>query len=100
MAQNFEQELAGNKRQGVVNKITDVHLVSGDLSEAWNEGTTDFATVAMRFSLVDATIDERSGQVVAGDATRPQQVTEVWTFTRRAGSGADGWSLAAIQQAK
>lgn len=98
MAQNFESELAGNARQGVVNKITDVHLLSGDLSEAWTEGATDFATVAMRFSLVDATIDQRSGNVVAGDSARPQQVTEVWTFARPAGSGAGSWSLAAIQQ--
>ena len=68
------------------------------LSGAALKGATDYATVAMRFSLVDATIDQRSGNVVAGDATRPQQVTEVWTFARPAGSGTGGWSLAAIQQ--
>ena len=53
MAGNFEQELAGNARQGVVNKLSDVRLVSGDLSEAWRENGADFATVAMKFSLVD-----------------------------------------------
>ena len=58
MAGNFEQELTSNERQGVVNKISDVHLVSGDLSEAWREGGTDYATVAMRFSLVDVTIEK------------------------------------------
>ena len=98
MSGNFERELADNTRQGVVNKITDVHLLSGDLSEAWRESGTDYATVAMRFSLVDATIDQRSGQVVSGNSTSPQQVTEVWTFQRPAGAGPDGWSLAAIQQ--
>ena len=87
MVQNFESELAGNAQQGVMNKITDVHLVSGDLSEAWHEGASDYATVAMRFSLVDATIDKRSGQVVSGSSTAPQQVTEVWTFQRAAGAG-------------
>ena len=99
MAQTFESELAGNARQGVVNKIADVHLLSGDLSEAWNEGANDYATVAMRFSLVDATIDQHSGQVVSGSSTSPQQVTEVWTFARPAGAGPNAWSLAAIQQA-
>ena len=98
MSGNFERELAENTRQGVINKITDVHLVSGDLSEAWREGGVDYATVAMRFSLVDATIDQRSGQVVSGSSTAPQQVTEVWTFERPAGAGPEGWSLAAIQQ--
>ncbi len=99
MLQNFESELAANHSQGVVNKIGEVHLLSGDLSEAWRENSTDYATVAMRFSLIDATIDQRSGQVVSGSSTAPQQVTEVWTFARGAGAGAAGWSLAAIQQA-
>ena len=99
MSGNFERELAENARQGVVNKITDVHMVSGDLSEAWREAGVDYATVAMRFSLVDATIDQHSGQVVSGSSTAPQQVTEVWTFQRPAGAGPEGWSLAAIQQA-
>jgi predicted lipid-binding transport protein (Tim44 family) len=99
MAANFERELAENARQGVTNKIADVRLLSGDLSEAWRENGTDYATVAMRFSLVDATIDQRTGNVVAGSSTAPQQVTEVWTFQRPAGAGPEGWTRAAIQQA-
>lgn len=99
MAANFEAELAENARRGVVNKIGDVRLQQGDLSEAWQENGTDYATVAMRFSLIDATIDTASGRVVAGDATRPQQVTEVWTFRRPAGSAPQNWVLSAIQQA-
>ncbi len=99
MVGNFEQELAGNQRQGVVNRISDVRLVSGDLSEAWREGNSDYATVAMRFSLIDVTLDQRSNQVVSGNATTPQNVTEVWTFTRPTGAGTQAWMLSAIQQA-
>lgn len=99
MAANFEAELAENARHGVVNKIGDVRLIQGDLSEAWQEAGTDYATVAMRFSLIDATIDKASGRVVAGDSTRPQQVTEVWTFRRPAGGAPQNWVLSAIQQA-
>ena len=99
MAGNFEQELRDNQRQGVVNKISDVHLVSGDLSEAWREGNSDYATVAMRFSLIDVTVDQRSNQVVAGNPSTPQNVTEVWTFTRPSGAGPQSWALSAIQQA-
>ena len=99
MVGNFEQELQDNRRQGVVNTISNVHLVSGDLSEAWREANDDYATVAMRFSLLDVTLDQRTRQVVAGDANAPQTVTEVWTFTRRSGSGAQAWVLSAIQQA-
>ena len=76
-----------------------VHLVSGDLSEAWREGNSDFATVAMRFSLIDVTMDQRTNQIVSGDASAPQNVTEVWTFTRPTGAGPQAWMLSAIQQA-
>ena len=99
MAGNFEQELAGNVRQGVVNKLSDVKLLQGDLSEAWRENGNDFATVAMKFSLVDATVETSSGRLVSGNATQPQVVTEVWTFTRPAAAAPDRWLLSAIQQA-
>ena len=99
MAGNFEQELSDNERQGVINRISDVHLVSGDLSEAWREGSSDYATVAMRFSLIDVTLERRSNQVVSGDPSAPQTVTEVWTFMRPSGAGSQAWVLSAIQQA-
>ncbi|MBN9013801.1 MAG: Tim44 domain-containing protein [Rhizobiales bacterium] len=94
MVSYFTEDLAANKQQGVVNKTTDVKLLQGDLAEAWREGVTDYATVAMRFSLVDKTIDRASGKVVDG-GDQPVEATEVWTFTRRPG---EGWELSAIQQ--
>jgi len=94
MASYFAQDLADNKQKGVVNKIADVKLLQGDLAEAWREGDTDYATVAMRFSLVDKTLDRNSGKVVEG-SDAPVEATEVWTFARRPGTG---WELSAIQQ--
>ncbi|WP_338312560.1 Tim44 domain-containing protein [Bradyrhizobium sp. TM239] len=94
MVSYFEQDLAQNRARNVVNKVTGVKLLQGDLSEAWREGETDYATVALRFSLTDKTLDRNSGTVVAG-SEQPGEVTEVWTFARRPGSG---WELSAIQQ--
>ena len=94
MVSYFTDDLAANKQQGVVNKTTDVKLLQGDLAEAWREGVTDYATVAMRFSLIDKTIDCASGKVVEG-SDQPVEATEVWTFARRPG---EGWELSAIQQ--
>jgi predicted lipid-binding transport protein (Tim44 family) len=90
----FSEDLAQNASRGVVNRVSDVKLVKGDLSEAWSEGGTDYATVAMQFSIHDW-MENRSGQVVEGDPLRPQQVTEFWTFRRTAGGP---WMLSAIQQ--
>ena len=94
MVSYFSKDLEENKARNDVNKVTDVKLLQGDLAEAWREGETDFASVAMRFSLVDKTTERTTGRLVAGSDT-PVEVTEVWTFARR--RGAD-WELSAIQQ--
>lgn len=94
MVSYFEQDLGQNRARNVVNKVTNVKLLQGDLAEAWREGETEYATVALRFALTDKTLDRNSGTVVAG-SEQPGEVTEVWTFARRPGSG---WELSAIQQ--
>lgn len=94
MVSYFEQDLAQNRARNVVNKVTNVKLLQGDLAEAWREGETEYATVALRFALTDKTLDRNSGTIVAG-SEQPGEATEVWTFARRPGSG---WELSAIQQ--
>jgi predicted lipid-binding transport protein (Tim44 family) len=95
MVSYFSKDLEENKARNDVNKVTDVKLLQGDLAEAWREGETDYASVAMRFSLVDKTLERGTGRVVSGSDT-PIEATEVWTFARRRGSD---WELSAIQQA-
>jgi predicted lipid-binding transport protein (Tim44 family) len=92
MVSYFSEELAANASKGVVNRISDVKLLQGDLSEAWREGDAEYATVAMRYSLNDQTVDRSTGRVIE---VEPDQATEVWTFTRRGGGH---WLLSAIQQ--
>ncbi|GJD87986.1 TIM44-like domain-containing protein [Methylobacterium hispanicum] len=92
MAGYFEEELQANAARGVVNRVSEVKLLQGDLSEAWGEGSDEYATVAMRYALKDVTLDRRSNQVVE---TGAPQATELWTFVRRPGRP---WILSAIQQ--
>lgn len=92
MMSYFAEELASNASRGVRNEISNVKLEQGDLAEAWREGDTDFATVAMRYSLDDRTVDRNTGALVEQG---PSEATELWTF-KRAGAGA--WQLSAIQQ--
>ncbi len=94
MESYFTADLAENAAKGVVNKVTDVKLLQGDLSEAWHEGSDDYATVAMRFGLVDKTVDRATGRVVDG-SDQPIEATELWTFVRPNNAG---WMLSAIQQ--
>jgi len=95
MLSYFAEDMARNASRGVVNHISDMKLLQGDLAEAWREGNTDYATVAMKFSLVDKVVDRSTGRVVEGD-DHPQIATEVWTFRREHGGN---WLLSAIQQA-
>ena len=90
----FTRDLDQNKARNVVNRVADTRLLQGDLAEAWREGNTDFASVAMRYSLIDKTLDRATGRLVEG-GEQPQEVTEVWTFLRERGGN---WELSAIQQ--
>jgi predicted lipid-binding transport protein (Tim44 family) len=94
MLSYYAEELSENASRGVVNELTDVKLLQGDLSEAWREDSKDYASVAMRYSLIDRYVDRATGKAAEGNEAR-QEATEVWTFTRA--SGGD-WLLSAIQQ--
>ncbi|WP_426954594.1 Tim44 domain-containing protein [Muricoccus radiodurans] len=94
MARYFEGDLRDLAARGWKNETRDVRLESGDLSEAWAEGGLEYATVAMRFSLIDVTRDS-IGQVVEGNPDTRQTATELWTFVRQPGRA---WTLSAIQQ--
>jgi predicted lipid-binding transport protein (Tim44 family) len=94
MLSYFSEQLSENASRGVVNRVSNVRLLQGDLSEAWREGNSEYATVAMRFALTDSMVERASGRVVEGGA--PSEVTELWTFMRVRGGE---WLLSAIQQA-
>ena len=94
MAGYFNDQLSDMASRGHRNTVTAVHLEQGDLSEAWAEPGREYATVAMRFSMIDATYDS-TGRVINGNPTTRTQSTEIWTFMRTAGGR---WILSAIQQ--
>ena len=99
MASVLERQIADNARRGVVNRVSNARLLQGDLSEAWREGGEEWATVAMRFTILDVTQERATGRIVAGDPNHPTEATELWTFRRAAGAGPNAWSLSAVQQA-
>jgi predicted lipid-binding transport protein (Tim44 family) len=96
MVSYFAEQLNEQVSRGVRNSVTDVNLVSGDLAQAWTEQQRDYATVAMRFSMVDVTRDS-VGRVIDGSPSEHVTATEVWTFVRSRGGH---WILSAIQQAR
>ncbi|WP_029605736.1 Tim44 domain-containing protein [Kozakia baliensis] len=96
MVSYFNEQLSDYASRSARNITSDVQFIQGDLSEAWREGNLTYATVAMRYSLIDVTTDAM-GNVIDGSSTERQTVTELWTFVRADGRG--NWVLSAIQQA-
>ena len=91
----FSEQLSANASRGVENKVDAVKLEQGDLSEAWSEGGIDYASVAMRFSMIDVTQRIADGTIVEGNPQVRTEATEVWTFLRSRGGN---WILSAISQ--
>lgn len=88
------EELSENATKGLKNEVSDVHLVQGDVAEAWREDGADYATVAMRYESIDVTRDRATGRVVDGDPDHPTEAVELWTFLRKRGGD---WQVSAIQ---
>lgn len=94
-ANHLADDIAAARRSGHVTTVSGVELLQGDVSEAWREGRDEYATVSMRYASRTVTRDSQ-GQIIAGDADRPTEVTEFWTFVRPNGGR---WKLTAIQEA-
>jgi predicted lipid-binding transport protein (Tim44 family) len=96
MLSYFSEQLSDQASRGARNEVSDVQLLQGDLAQAWREGNREYATVAMRFSMVDVTRDS-SGRVIDGSLLEHVTATELWTFVRSSGGQ---WILSAIQQTR
>ncbi|WP_257558293.1 TIM44-like domain-containing protein [Sphingobium sp. CFD-2] len=90
------EELSSNATRGQRNEVYGTELLDAEVAEAWNEGGTDYATIAMRYQSIDIMRDRQSGAVLAGNPDLPTTTTELWTFVRDARTS---WRLSAIQEA-
>lgn len=92
----LSEELSQNATRGLKSEVRDVTLLQGDVAESWKEGSREYATVAMRYSMIQFLRDRQSGEVVEGSDEEAVESTEVWTFLR---DHQDEWKLTAIQDA-
>ncbi|WEK43886.1 MAG: TIM44-like domain-containing protein [Candidatus Sphingomonas colombiensis] len=92
----LSEELSQNATHGLRNDVTDTRLIDGEVSEAWSEAGTDYATIAMRYESRDVMRDRGTGALAEGARDGISETLEYWTFVR----GVDGvWKLTAIQEA-
>jgi len=96
LARSWGQELAELRDRGHRNCIENIALRATEITEVWTEQGQDYITVRFEANLLDYTVDERIGAVVAGSRSEPVEFEEFWTFTRPVGP--NPWKLTAVQQ--
>ena len=96
MAVALEGDIARLREKGRRNRIDQVAVDSVALTEAWQEHGRDLLTAEIRAGAMDYVVDDATGQVVEGSATKPTRFVEFWTFVRPVGP--NPWRLGAIQQ--
>ncbi len=93
---SWNDELAQLRARGQSNHIENTALRTTEITEAWTEQGQDYITVRIEASLLDYTVDEKSGLVITGSKAEPIEFDEYWTFTRSVGP--NPWKLSAVQQ--
>ena len=83
------------RAQRHTNRLEQIDVRRAEVTEAWQESGQDYVTVYLEGSLLDYTVDDGTGRVVAGSNTVPESFREFWTFVRPVGPSP--WKLSAIQ---
>lgn len=94
--QEFQRDLNILKAEGKINRLENIAMRRSEIQEAWVEAGKAFVTVRFLANLLDYTVEETSGQLVAGNREAPVKFEECWTFVRA--TGGSSWQLTAIQQ--
>jgi predicted lipid-binding transport protein (Tim44 family) len=84
------------RQEKKINRLDNIAVRSVDIVEAWQETGEDFLTVKFLANLLDYTVDEATGSVVAGSKVEPVRFEEYWTFSRPVGN--NPWRLSAVDQ--
>lgn len=93
----LQSQCDGLRAAGRTNRVERADLRRSEITEAWQESGRDYVTVYFAGSLLDYTVEDATGAVVAGSASQRETIEEFWTFSRPVGP--NPWRLSAIQTA-
>ena len=96
MGEFFTNEFESMKERGIINYLENIAARKVEPTEVWQETDKDYVTVLFTASLLDYTVDEKTGTVISGDKISPVKFLEFWTFCRDIGTRQ--WKLSAINQ--
>jgi len=93
----FGKQIDAAKAQRQRNKLENITVRSVELTEVWQEAGQEYITVRLLANLLDYTVDDTTGTIVAGSDATPVKFEEFWTWVRPVGK--NDWRLSAINQA-
>jgi hypothetical protein len=77
-------------RNGQINKLDSIHIDHVEPVSVTREGDSDYVKVMITASVIDYTVDERTGELVnpgvLGDGKTVKTFDEYWTLTRKVGA--------------
>ncbi len=94
----LQEDAEKMRSDGLVNRLENIAVREVNPTEAWQESGQDYLTLRVYATLLDFTIDEKTGEIVSGSKIEPVKFEEYWTFTRPVGN--NPWQLSAISQAE
>jgi predicted lipid-binding transport protein (Tim44 family) len=92
----FQEDIGKLLKDRKSNRLENIAVRKVEIVEAWQELGLDYVKALFTANLLDYTIDDTTGDVVAGSKTDPVKFEEYWTFTKTTGS--NSWKLTAISQ--
>jgi predicted lipid-binding transport protein (Tim44 family) len=92
----FQEDIDKLIKDKKSNRLENIAVRKVELVEAWQESGMDYVKSHLTANLLDYTIDDTTGDVVAGSKTDPVKFEEYWTFTKTIESS--NWKLTAISQ--
>lgn len=95
LASEYVAQFDEMKREGRINKLESIAVRTIDVVEAGSDGREDFVTVRFVASLLDYTVDDKSGEILEGSNSQPVKFEEDWTWARPVGT--DNWKLEGIK---
>jgi hypothetical protein len=88
--QVLEEGVGEYVRNGQVNKLDSIHIDKITPVSVSREGNSDYVKVMITASVIDYTVDERTGQLVnpavLGDGKTVKTFDEYWTLVRKVGA--------------
>jgi predicted lipid-binding transport protein (Tim44 family) len=92
----LQEDAAKMRQDGMVNRLENIAVREVNLTEAWQESGQDYIMVRIYATLLDYTINEKTGEIVEGSKAEPVKFEEYWTLVRPVGN--NPWQLSAINQ--